>query len=1224
MEKNSTHQVKVEYEKITHHEHILKLPDTYIGSVKLDQMDMWVYDDIEKKMARKNISYVPGLYKIFDEILVNAHDHAMRDASCKTIKVNIDQKRGEISVWNDGNGILVEINKKEKIYNPELIFGNLLTSSNYKQTGKTWGGKNGYGAKLTNIYSTHFYVDTLDVVSKKRYTQHFYENMYKKDKAEIMDIKKTDKPYTKITFIPDYARFGLDGLTDDIVCLFQKRVFDIAACDCKRAKVYLNDELINICSFGDYIKLFFPNNEDGESAQIVYKEINDCWKIGVVYTPNSGFSHVSHVNGVCTYSPAGGTHVQHATDQIIKGLLDYIKIKHKNVNIKPAYLKENMTVFVDCTTADPDFSSQTKECLTTKISSFLKRCDIDDNFIIAISKTNIVEDAINFANIKESAELKKTDGKKIGRLRDIPKLEDANWAGKRRSKECRLIIVEGDSAKTFAIDGLSVIGRDRYGVFPIRGKLLNVRDATKDKIANNAEIKNIKRIIGLKQGEVYTEKNINKLRYGGILLLTDADVDGSHIKGLVINFIHYFWPELLKIKGFFQTMATPIVKSWRKKSPKTQKIFYNLIDYEKWVGEQGAKINQWDVKYYKGLGTSTQTETIDVFREFDVKLMSFIWDQTINPPNDMGVISVVSDGEMSECGSDCDDDVKSTSDKKITIIEKDKQNNSKSSIAINLAFSKSLADDRKKWLGQYNRSVTLIPEKQEIRYDDFINKELIHFSNYDNIRSIPSMCDGFKPSQRKILFTVLEKGIDNRRVKEVKVMGLSSIVQERTNYIHGETSLQEAIIKMAQIFVGSNNINTLHPNGQFGTRTQGGENAGAPRYIFTYLGDLTRKIFRKEDEQIYKYLVEENKIVEPETFAPIIPMVLVNGAHGIGTGFSTHVPCYNPIDIVNNLMRLMNDETQKTMKPWYRGFTGSIVKKDDYTYVSHGVYNMPENGDTVVNISELPIGVWTDDYKEFLDKISDDKNDRLIDDYKSDSGSNFIDFTLSFSGNSLQKLIKNKTLEQKLKLTSSISTANMYLYDADGKMTKYDTPEDILESFYDFRLSMYEKRKEYYLKLIKNELDILNYKIKFIKMVCDDKIIIAKRSRSNIIEQLVDLKFPKLSHDINAVDVGEQQPIDNDDDNVANKVVFKTYDYVTKLSLFSISEDDVRELEKQQSSKKEEYDVYKNLTAKDIWKSELNDFIDSYNKWYEKQEKLDKIANFDKSVNKKSKKRNAP
>jgi DNA topoisomerase-2 len=482
------------------------------------------------------------------------------------------------------------------------------------------------------------------------------------------------------------------------------------------------------------------------------------------------------------------------------------------------------------------------------------------------------------------------------------------------------------------------------------------------------------------------------------------------------------------------------------------------------------------------------------------------------------------------------------------------------------------------------------------------------------------MCDGLKPSQRKILFTVLEKGIDNKHVKEVKVIGLSSIVQDRTNYIHGEISLQEAIVKMAQIFVGSNNINTLYPGGQFGTRTQGGENSSSPRYIFTYLGDLTRKLFKKEDEQVYKYLIEENKVVEPETFAPIIPMVLVNGAHGIGTGFSTHVPCYNPKDIVNNIMRLMDDETPKTMKPWYRGFIGTITKKNDYTYISHGVYEIPENGDTVAKITELPVGVWTDDYKMFLDKISDEKNDKIIDDYQSNSGSNFVDFKLSFSGHSLQNMIKHQTLEQKLKLTSSISTSNMYLYNADGKMTKYDTADDILEAFYDFRLSMYEKRKEYYLKLLKNELDILNYKIKFIRMVCDEKIIIAKRSRANIIEQLEKNKFPKLSHDINAVDTNDQPTNDTDDANVATKVAFKTYDYITKLSLFSISEDEIDELEKQQRAKKEEYETYKKLTAKDIWKIELNDFTEAYDKWYEKQEELDKIANFEKPSNKKTKK----
>lgn len=1215
MSKKTTDKtVEETYKMMELHDQILALPDTYIGSIEADNLDMWINDNTGT-MVHKKISYVPGLCKIYDEILVNAHDHSMRPGTCcKTIKVTIDQDTGEISVWNDGQGIPIQIHKEHKIYIPEMIFGRLLTSSNYGQTGKMWGGKNGFGAKLANIFSKHFSVETLDSDAKKKYVQHFHKNMYKIDKAEISDVSKSEKPYTKITFTPDYAKFGLDGLTDDIAGLFRKRVYDIAACDCKKVKVYLNNELINITSFGDYIKLFYPD----EDTKMTYREVNEFWKIGVVYTPNAGFTHMSHVNGIWTYSQNGGTHVAHVNEQLIKGLLAFIKDKYKGVDVRPSYLKDNMALFIDCTTEDPSFSSQTKECLTTKTMKFTKKCDIDDNFILAITKLGIIEDAVEFAKLKGSAELKKTDGKKVKRIFDQKKLVDAKWAGTRRSKECRLIITEGDSAASFAMEGLDIIGREKYGIFPIRGKMLNVRDAPAQQILKNAEIANIKRILGLKQNVVYNKSNIDKLRYGGIFLLTDSDTDGYHIKGLVINFIEYFWPELAQIKGFFQTMNTPIIKAYKKSDTKIKHPlkFYTLTEYNKWKNSIGASINKWTVDYYKGLGSSNDEEARSEFVDFEKKLLSFAWEpgtkqQTPDktPNNDPD--------EKSDDESDSSDDSDKSSDsesdnEKEAMTSNNSENDtadstSKSHAAIMLAFSKNLANKRKEWLQGYDKNIVLEPKDQTIPYSEFINKEMIHFSNDDVIRSVPSICDGLKPSQRKILFTILELGAD-RRSKRLKVSDFGSLVSARTSYIHGPTSLFGAIIKMGQNFTGSNNINLLFPDGNFGHRKQGGKDAANERYTHTYMECLTRLIFRKEDDAIYNYLTEENKVVEPDVFAPIIPMVLVNGAEGIGTGYSSAIPCYNPKDIIANIIRMLNDEDVVRMKPWYKGFRGGMIKKDDYTYVSHGVIDVPD--ESTVKISELPIEVWSDNYEEFLKTIMVDSKESkvsLIDIYDNSSGNNTVDFTLTFSGHNLQKLIKSKTIMQKLKLTSSLSTANMYLHDANGKIVKYDTVEDILHDFYDYRLHIYDVRKAYYTRILKNELRILTYKIKFIRKVCEREIIVEKKKKSAIIERLVELGFPKLSHDLNAIDTDsdeQEQEKDNelvDESEVANKKTYKTYDYVTNLPLFSLTEEKIEELEKQHADKKAELELYENTSVQDLWRMELDELSNAYDKWLENE-----------------------
>jgi len=1244
--KISKDELKVEdkYQKMTPHEHILSLPDTYIGSITTDQLELWVVDSNEK-MDKKLITYVPGLYKIYDEILVNARDHAIRESACKTIKVNINQENGEISVFNDGPGIEVEIHKTHKIYVPELIFGNVLTSSNYKQTGKTWGGKNGYGAKLTNIYSTQFCIETIDSKNSKKYIQTFHRNMLEKDKPIITDIKKGESSYTKITFTPDYKRFGLSGMTDDILSLFKKRVYDIAACTYQNVKVYLNDELIKINSFGDYIKLFCSNSKM-MGAKMTYSEVNDRWRVGVVYVPggDSGFTHMSHVNGIWTYSTIGGTHVSHATDQVIKGLMTYIKEKHKDVasKIKPQYLKENMAVFVDCVVEDPSFSSQTKECLTTKVSDFKKRCDISDNFILSIAKSGIVDDAIQMAQFKDLTDLKKLNGKKSTKVR-VEKHDPALWAGTKKSHLCRLIITEGDSAKTFALRGRKVIGQEKYGVFPIRGKMLNVREATHDQQQKNEEIKHIMQIMGLRFETVYTEKNLNKLNYGGLLILTDQDPDGSHIKGLVINFIHFYWPSLLKVNGFIQTMSTPLVKVFKKsdKNEKSPTIFYSLSEYDDWKKKQGVNLNKWYSKYYKGLASSDEKEQLEAFSDFNNKLMSYVWETESEKTVEL---------ETSKDKEETDDvsDENSESDKETETSKADEHTEiedttSKSYSAIILAFSKGHEDDRKRWLGKYDEKLILEPVNQMIPYSDFIDKDLIHFANYNIIRSVPRMTDGLKPSQRKILFTALERKLYEKS-KAMKVMTLGSAVSERTNYLHGETSLQEAIVCMAQTYVGSNNLNLFYPAGDFGSRRMGGEDHGAPRYIHTYLSKLTSLIFRQEDEPIFAKVLEDGVYYEPKTYAPIIPTVLINGAHGVGTGYSTHVPCYNPKDIINNILRLMNDQEPNDMIPWYRGFSGKILARDEYSNVAYGKYKIID--ENTVKISELPIGKWTVDYEKYLQTLEvdtgtsrkkDDKPSRVkenlqcLKEYINESLPDSVNFTLKFNGNILQQLIKAGTLENRLKLTESkcCSTSNMHLFNAKGVITKYDNVCDIMNDYYDFRLEMYEIRKKHHTRILKNELDINKYKIKFLEDVIKRVIVIEKRKKSDVIKDLIKNGYPRLSKDITAVEPPADVDDDEDDSHTPQtetKIVYKKYNYITDLQLFSLTEDKLAELRNQRDMKQAEYEKYCATLSKDIWREELLELSNAYDKWIDemdeqnsKSDKSDKKKLSKKSTVKKTK-----
>ncbi|PWZ27424.1 DNA topoisomerase 2 [Zea mays] len=853
------------YQKKTQLEHILLRPDTYIGSVEKHTQTLWVYED--GAMVNRSVTYVPGLYKIFDEILVNAADNKQRDPKMDALRVEIDVDGCSISVYNNGDGIPVEVHQEEGVYVPEMIFGHLLTSSNYNDNEKkTTGGRNGYGAKLTNIFSTEFVIETADGRRQKKYKQVFSENMGKKSEPQITKCKQGEN-WTRVTFKPDLAKFNMIHLEDDVVALMRKRVVDMAGTLGKTVKVELDGHRVPIKSFCDYVDLYMKsaNCDRPDNFKKIYEQVNDRWEVCVSQSEGQ-FQQVSFVNRIATIR--GGTHVDYVTNQIATHVMAFVNKKNKNANMKLHNVKSHLWVFVNALIDNPAFDSQTKETLTTRQGSFGSKCELSSDFLKKVEKSSVIDNVLSWADFKLSKELKKTDGSKKSRISGIPKLEDANEAGGKDSHKCTLILTEGDSAKALAMSGIAVVGRDYYGVFPLRGKLLNVREANHKQIMDNAEIQNIKQILGLQHGKQYD--STKGLRYGHLMIMTDQDHDGSHIKGLLINFIHSFWPSLLKVPSFLVEFITPIIKATRGQ---TTKSFYTLPEYEEWRNNLGASASSWTIKYYKGLGTSTAKEGRKYFEDIIEHKKDFLW---------------VDDQDGNH---------------------------------IELAFSKKRIADRKQWLTNFQPGTYIDQREKHVKYSDFINKELILFSMADLQRSIPSMVDGLKPGQRKILFCSFKRNF----VKEAKVAQFSGYVSEHSAYHHGEQSLAGTIIGMAQNFVGSNNINLMYPSGQFGTRAQGGKDAASPRYIFTKLSHITRTIFPKDDDILLNYLNEDGQSIEPTWYMPILPMVLVNGSEGIGTGWSSYIPNYNPRDILANLRRLLNGESTVPMHPWYRGFKVSIM-----------------------------------------------------------------------------------------------------------------------------------------------------------------------------------------------------------------------------------------------------------------------------------------------------------
>ena len=325
----------------------------------------------------------------------------------------------------------------------------------------------------------------------------------------------------------------------------------------------------------------------------------------------------------------------------------------------------------------------------------------------------------------------------------------------------------------------------------------------------------------------------------------------------------------------------------------------------------------------------------------------------------------------------------------------------------------------------------------------------------DNARSIPSMVDGFKPGQRKVLYGTIKRNLKS----EIKVAQLGMSVAENTAYHHGEQSLIMTIVNMAQNFVGSNNLNLLSPNGQFGSRREGGKDAAAARYIFTAIPRITRTIFHPQDDPILSYLKEDDEEIEPEWYVPIIPMVLINGADGIGTGWSTNVPNYNPSDVVANIRRRLNGQEYQPMMPWYRNFTGNIEPNGNDRFKISG--NIEKIAEDKVRITELPVRTWTVPYKEEKLKAwvqGTDNQPQLIEDYEEHDTTTTIDFIVTLNSKQM-RAAEAKGLHEYFKLNSSVGITNMVCFTPEGKVKKYASPEEILEEFFMLRFKYYQLRK---------------------------------------------------------------------------------------------------------------------------------------------------------------------
>jgi DNA topoisomerase-2 len=1027
-------------------QHVLDCSDVYIGDTAPNSRKEYVFDEQTGTITLAQISVPEALIRIFVETLTNAVDNAERSKAgptpCKTIKVNINLKSGLTSVWNDGNTIPIVKQNSDvgELYIHSLIFGYLRSSSNYgDEEVRELSGKNGVGVKCTNIFSSYFCVTGTDPKRGLHLKQEWADNMTSTQGPVITvsHAQAHSQGITEVKYIPDFARFGLIKYPKEISGLLKKLVIDISAL-LPDINVWFCDEKIVVKSLGAYSKLYFNSEEQLDSLALKYEGSD----VVVVGTTNAQ-SPISFVNGQITKD--GGQHVQSWSKALYSSILEILN-KKKDLKLTRSDITPFFQLFVHSRVNKPKFDGQNKNCLKNpKVEASFTKPQMTK--ILKWHVVNIIKERV--LRSKEMMNLKKVESKHRVKVVKIDGYDPANRLG----IGSVLIVCEGLSAKAYAVAGIQAglfekRGRNFFGILPLRGKFLNVKNVSLTKVGENKVVTDLIRALNLKFGVDYSvERNFQSLNYGKLLILTDADKDGIHIKGLLINFLHELFPSLLTREDFVISAETPIVKT-------NNQLFYDEHTFEKYR-ETHPNVH---FKYYKGLGTISSKDAPNFFGK---KVVSYTLDENGNA-------------------------------------------------SIDKVFRDENANLRKTWLSEFNPQEsrycldTLRPILVDgtplinVGVSDFMEHEMIKFSYEDCKRSLASCIDGLKESQRKVIYAVRKKFKRSKQDTFIKVAQLSGYVAEQTDYKHGEQNLCETIVKFAQTFVGTNNIPLLEPDGQFGSRLEGGKDSADPRYIYTRPHNLLKYIFREEYDPIFDYTVDG----EPTTFFPVIPLILANGSVGIGTGWSCFIPQYSPMQLWEYLRMRLNDQEvgELRLDPHYNHFKGKIKPTND-THTKYTTYGrMKLLDEHTLLITELPIGMWTDKFKDSCYTLLEKG---LVSKVINESTTDEVRFTL-----------KGVHDLSHIKLTSYLHTTNMVLFNGSSVITKYASIGDIFEEYFSKRLEAYQKRKSYILRKLSDNVKLNENKLKFVFKVLNDYNFL-KMDDENKIGILENEGFLKMDNSFN-------------------------------------------------------------------------------------------------------------
>jgi DNA topoisomerase-2 len=1168
--------------------HAYAVPDMYVGSIEKTPRDFYLFDVGNKLYVYSNITLPEAVERLFLEILSNAGDNVERSRMCKfdpgKIAINMDKNWVQIR----GNGVPIAVEKNEKgEWIPYKIFGVMFSGSNFDPKKiRMWCGKNGVGAKAVNIFSKCFKAEIGDSIRKKKYIQTWQNNMDPKSVSEPIIEDYKGENYTEITYLMDFERFGYKEYPSEAMNLYAGYAVDFSW-TCKIPIVFNGIDL-SATTIKEYSKYYFGDDtnilvhyEWPEEHQIIDKNGKPVWvpvefvekkglktpknpnvvpisELCIIDTPDNN-AIISFANGMRTMS--GGVHV----DSAVKAFTDIMLKEFNGVDGKIAKLtmgdvKQHISIILSCRVYNPVYKSQTKEQLSSPRPKFT----ITDKEVKCVQQWKLIERLYAQLEAKEFGKIAKTDGKKVRHI-DNDKLQDANWAAGKKSTEAVLILTEGDAASEYGkiLIGLLEHGRDKYGIFPLKGKILNLMNATPHEIINSKEFNDLKKIFGFRENMNYEdENNFKTLRYGQVWFLTDADRDAKHIIGLLCLLFHCRHSSLIK-RGFCWHLRTPIVRSSKGK---VKLKFLTESSYDTWKNK--TKNNEsFKHRYLKGLASSNKEDIKDDSQDLHLVLITY---------------------------DDTSDDM------------------------IKLAFAGGsvYANKRKEWIGNFSGVPEEVSELKTQSISNFINNELILFACVNLHRNIPRLLDGLKNGQRKLIWNCFSIWkLLSQPEKAIKVNALANDTSKNTHYHYGEKSLEDTIINMALQYIGTNNLSYLFPEGSFGGRDLGPKSKPKSRYIFTYVSKWVQYILKQDDMKLLNFITEEGNVCEPVSFLPILPTILFNGTAGVGSGYSTYIPNYNPRDIAKWYKCKLQKLPLPQLVPWYNKFKGEIklvenntklklnikspkgvettiinnsklnienveikdikeiedenketeeleidaateikneqtreeaAKKCRYSMVTYG--RMTKLPDEVVIIDELPIQKWNHQQRNYLKKLVEQKE---ITDFK--------DKCNDFTGEVKFEVYgcTNPTYE-KLGLVKTFGLTNMVLLDINNHPKRYGKVIDILEDFYEKRLPYFEQRRIEIIKDLNLQKNKLDERVRLATAYLNKTFIVDNRSDVDIRTNLIQIN-----------------------------VSYETYD-TSKLKHFS--KEKIEKLSKEMQEIMNKINYYNQITDKQMWYNDILEF----------------------------------